>query len=136
MANTDDQQMLDTYRTVVGASSMLAIAPSFVPRPTAADYKFGEISRYFAQQTNQPNGEIIEIAKNTYDSLSVKSLFRVVNLRWRISGPANNTTDPITGEINVLGVMSANQAAIRQAAKTMPAIGRKLTNTIQLWNGF
>jgi len=136
MAKTEEQQMLDTYRSVAGSISMPVLASPFVPRPTPADYKFGEIHRYFAQQTNQPNGEIIEIAKNTHDSLSTKSLFRVVDIRWRISGPAYNTTDPKTGELSVLGVVSANQAAIRQAAKIMPAITRRLTNTVQLWQGF
>ena len=140
MAEHDDQQLIDSYRKVATSTSILAVTSVFIPVPTDADFEFGEIRRFFSQQANQPFGEIVEIAKGTFDGLQQKSLFATVEIRWRVAGPAEDTisTDPITGveSVDVLGVRTANEAAVRQAAKIIPAITRKLTNPFQLWRGF
>jgi len=140
MAEHTDQRLINSYRNVSTSTSILAITSPFVPVPTDADFEFGEIRRFFSQQTNQPSGEIVEIAKSTFDGLQQKSLFIVVEIRWKISGPAEDTisVDSITGveSVDALGVRTANEAAVRQAAKIIPAIATKLTNPFQLWRGF
>lgn len=136
MANDTDKTLIQTYRRISTNTSILALTAPFIPRPSKSDFEFGEIRRFFSQQANQQTGEIVEIAKGTFDALSDKSLFTVVELRWKISGPAENTRDLITGEIEVRGVRSANGAAVRQAAKIIPNIDKKLTNLFQLWRGF
>lgn len=140
MANKEEQLLIDSYRKVSTGTSILAITSPFIPVPTNADFEFGEIKRFFSQQTNQPVGEIVEISKSTFDGLQQKSLFIVVEIRWTIAGPAEDTisVDPITGveNVDVLGVRTANEAAVRLATKVMPAIVHKLTNPLQLWRGF
>ena len=136
MPHDSDREMLETYRRNATNNSMLALTPVFIPRPTDADHEFGEIRRYFSQQANQPTGEVVEIIKGVFSTLSQRSLFTVVEIRWKISGLADDTTDPATGEVDVRGVRSSNKAAVLEAAKTIPAITTKLTNTLQLWQGF
>ncbi len=136
MPHDTDRDMLDAYRKNATNSSMLALTSVFIPRPTDADFDFGEIRRYFSQQTNQSSGEVVETSKLVFESLTKKSLFTVVELRWKISGLANDTTDPSTGEVDVRGVRSSNKAAVVEAAKVIPNIGNKLANTLQLWRGF
>ncbi|KKN13663.1 hypothetical protein LCGC14_1004110 [marine sediment metagenome] len=139
MVNKEERMIIDSYRKVSTGTSILAITSPFVPVPTDADFEFGEIRRFFSQQANQPFGEIVEIAKSTFTGLQQKSLFTVVEVRWKVSGPAEDTinVDPITGveTVDSLGIRNANEAAVRQAAKVMPAITSKLTNVFQLWRG-
>lgn len=136
MSHNEDKEMVDVYRKNATNSSMLALTTTFIPRPTADDFKFGEIRRYFSQQANQSAGEITETSKGVFDTLTKKSLFTVVELRWKIAGSADDTTDPNTGEVDVRGVRSSNKAAVQAAADVIPAITSKLTNTLQLWQGF
>ena len=135
MPHNKDKDMMDTYRKNATNSSMLALTSTFIPRPSEADFNFGEIRRYFSQQANQSAGEITETSKTVFDALTKKSLFTVVELRWKITGPADDTTDPSTGEIDVRGVRSSNKAAVQVAAKVIPTITNKLTNALQLWRG-
>ena len=140
MINNEEQRLIDTYRIVATSTSILATTQPFIPIPTDADFDFGEIRRFFSQQVNQLFGEIVEIAKGTFDGLQSKSLFITVEIRWKVSGLAEDVTsiDPITGveSVDVLGVRNANEAAVKQAAKVMPAIINKLTNPLQLWRKF
>lgn len=136
MPHDSDRVMLETYRKNATDVSMLALTSVFIPRPTDADFDFGEIRRYFSQQANQLSGEVVETSKLVFETLTKKSLFTVVELRWKISGLANDTTDPSTGEVDVRGVRSSNKAAVAEAAKVIPAITNKLSNTLQLWRGF
>ncbi len=132
---TDEEQMIITYKKVATSPSLLAVSSVFIPTPSEKDFTFGEIRRYFSQQANQPTGEINEISKGKFVNLQRKSLFIVVDLRWKISGPAESIFGE-DGEIDIFGIREANEAAINQATKIMPAIKQKLTNLFQLWRGF
>lgn len=136
MAETEAERINRVYKETATSRAMLAQTKTFIPTPTKADFEFGEIRRFFTQQANKSNGEIIEISSGRASVLSRKSLFTVVSLRWKISGPERNLIDPSTGDIAVFGVREANQAAIAVAVKTIPSLPRKLTNLIQLWQGF
>ena len=136
MAETEEERINRVYKEVAVSRSMLAQTKTFIPTPTPADFEFGEIRRFFTQQSNKSNGEIIEISKGRASTLSRKSLFTVVSLRWKVSGPERNLVNPDTGNVDVFGVREANQAAIAVAAKTIPSLPRKLTNLTQLWRGF
>jgi hypothetical protein len=134
MVNEINQELVDGYKKARGIVVMQASPTPFVPRPTKNDYKFGEIKRYFAQQANQENGIIIEISENQFTSLRKDPLFIIVSLRWKISGSRTDKTEEIAGQPvkTIVGVKTANEAAIRQAAKTMPGIRNKLSNPFQL----
>ncbi len=136
MAETEEERIIRIYKAASTSKSMLVQTQAFIPTPSKADFKFGEIKRFFAQQTNKPNGEIIEISKGRASTLLKKSLFIVVDLRWKISGPERNLINPGNGDVDVFGVREANQAAIAIASKTIPTLPRKLTNLVQLWRGF
>jgi hypothetical protein len=114
---------------------LVAQPAPYVPVPSEQDYEAGEITRYFAQQANQPDGEVLEISKQTFQALQRISLFRTVSLRWKVSGVLDDSFDA-EGRLERPGVETANVAAINIASKTMPAIKRKLTNPLQLWRGY
>lgn len=125
----------ETYLAIKPPTNLVSQFPAFTPKPSDKDYELGEITRYFAQQTNQANGEITEISTQTYNTLQGVSLFRTVSLRWRISGPSTDAQD-FAGRIVRPGIERANKAAISSAAKVIPNIGSKLTNVFQLWRGY
>ncbi len=127
---TDDELRL--YKQITGHKTVPA-PRRFVPKPTDKDYKVGEMRRYFAQQTNQPNGEIVEISKKQHDSFRKVATYRTVSVRWKISGPVKDRVDEDTGEVALVGVKSSNEAATRNAAKIIPNIKRKLNNPLQLY---
>ena len=127
--------LVQTYMKVGPPVTMAAQFTAFTPRPTAKDFAFGEITRYFAQQTNQPAGEITEVSQQTYSSLQNIPLFRTTTVRWRIAGGLTDVTDT-AGRVVRPGIETANRAAILNAANTMSGIINKLTNLKQLWQGF
>lgn len=132
---TQDFFYKETYLSIKPPTNLVSQFPAFTPRPADKDYELGEITRYFAQQTNQANGEITEISQQTFNTLQGVSLFRTASLRWRISGPSSDALD-FAGRIVRPGIERANRAAIATASKSIPTIGSKLTNVFQLWRGF
>ena len=135
MAETEDERIIRIYNEASTSRSMLTQPKTFIPTPAKADFEFGEIRRFFTIQANKSNGEIIEISKGRAGTLSRKSLFTVVDLRWKISGPERTVFNE-AGDVDVFGVREANEAAIVVAARTIPSLPRKLTNLVQLWRGF
>jgi len=69
------------------------ISPKFYyPAPTPNDYESGYIDRYFVQKINEPT-EIDEVTQEMYQNANKenrkgvnKTLYRVLRLRWLISG--------------------------------------------------
>jgi len=135
MATTQEQAMIDIYTKLKPDASMLAQIRPYIPSPKDKDYEFGELNRYFAQQTNQKYGEIIEISKQTYKTLRNESLYIAVEIRWKIAGLSTDAYD-LAGRLVRPGIVTANNAAITRAAKMMPAIKQKLTNPYRFWRGF
>lgn len=103
-----------------GPTLLGGAVPSFVPTPNTKDYELGEFVRYFAQQTNQPHGDITEVSRQSWLALQSVSLYRTVSLRWHLTGL-------------VTFVARVNEASVRTAAKTISTIGDKLTNPLQLY---
>ena len=46
--------------------------PNHLPLPTEKDYKRGAFKRYFCRKASSKNSTIIEISKDTYDTLNKK----------------------------------------------------------------
>jgi len=77
--------------------------PEYVlPKPSKSDYRIGTIQRYFAQKSNDNNADIFETSEQHYNSPS--SLFRYIEITWRISGlreevmrDNQRTIDDLTG---------------------------------------
>lgn len=127
-----DENLIREYRAAGSPISLEVQLSPFSPFPTARDFEREEITRYFAQQTNQRDGEVAEVSKQTHNGLKNISMFRVVSLRWKIAGRLTDTFDA-TGNLERPGVETANRAAIRNAKKTISNIDRKLTNLLQLY---
>ena len=120
------------YKRITGRRS--EIKPiAFIPIPTESDYKFGEIIRYFCQQSNNSSSEIIEIDKGLYEALKTNPLYNVVSVRWLISGQIKDTVNPETNVTTVIGVKSSNDASVRIASKTITNIRKKLNNPLQFY---
>lgn len=105
----------------------------YTPRPVDADYQVGEIKRYFARQTNNVGGEIVEISKGQYDVLKTDVLYNVVEMRWLISGQIEDTIDAETEEIVRVGVKNSNLTSIRLATEKISGIKKKLNNPLQFY---
>ena len=131
-----NQDLIDQYYASQGnLPSLSTKIKSYAPKVTSKDYERGEITRYFAQQVNDRNGEIFEIAKSTYDSLRINSLYAVIEVRWKISGGLTDSKDK-SGRIVQPSVITANNGSIALASETIPLINKKLTNPLQFWRGY
>lgn len=88
------------------------------PNPTEKDYTNGYITRYFCQKSNDNNSVIYEVNSKSFSKLSLSPIYKVVSLRWRITG------DPID-------IKKSNSASIRIASQKIPKIGMYLPNLLQ-----
>jgi hypothetical protein len=108
---------------------------SFIPRPTGADYKRGYITRYFATRRNQSPPRIVEIPQQVYEDISKRkgiynyTLWRVISLFWRISGPLRDTRD--RNGIITKGIVNTNERIREEANQQMKGIKSYLPNLIQ-----
>ena len=86
-------------------------------KPTEADYKIGEVTRYFTQQSNDNTKPIFEIDKKTFDNKN--NLYRYVSFTWMISGLKQD-------------VERENSITIRVLETELPGISTILF-PLQLW---
>ena len=121
----NEQQQVDRY------------ASPFFPQPADKDYDEGYIERYFAKRTNNENTPIIEISKQQYESHSANnsgldsSLYNVIKLNWKISGPKNDTTTP-DGLLVEKGISNSNYGILKyKEKKEMKGIIKRLPNLLQ-----
>jgi hypothetical protein len=59
------------------------------PNPTPSDYRIGTITRYFTQKANNPEDDLFEISKDSFENQS--PLFRYISFTWKISGTRLDT---------------------------------------------
>jgi hypothetical protein len=86
-------------------------------KPTEVDYKIGEVTRYFTQQSNDNTKPIFEIDKKTFDNKN--NLYRYISFTWIISGLKQD-------------VERENSITIRFLETELPGISRMLF-PLQLW---
>lgn len=98
---------------------------------SAADYKTGYITRYFAKKRNE--NLIIEVNISQYadwDSNKIDSiLYDMIQIKWWVSGNINDTF----GVVNMPGVKTKNKQAVQAAEMKMPGISTKLSNYTQYY---
>jgi hypothetical protein len=111
-------------------SNLLEFPQTIVPSPIDIDYKNGFIRRYFCRMANDSSGHIFEIDKDIYIKQSKNAYWIVCEIKWRIAGPINTTYDFI-GNIDDIGVINANKAAITRASQKVKNIGLYLPNILQ-----
>jgi hypothetical protein len=108
------------------------IPKTIVPSPTTKDYELGFIRRYFIQIENDSNGHLFEIDEETHTKYSENPLWKVVSIKWRISGPIETTYDLNGLELDK-GVRNSNKAAIGLASSKIKNIGLYLPNLLQFY---
>lgn len=108
----------------------------FTPKPKDTDYQAEYIFRYFARPASHRTGEITEISKNDFNSISKNPLYKTVKLEWKISGPDFSVLD-ISKKFEVIKpISSVNKDSIKLAEKILPGLSGKLTNLLQFWSGY
>ena len=93
---------------------------SYIPTPIDVDYKRGYIIRYFLQKSNDRNGLIFEIKKQSLSKFSDNPFYTLVGLDWRLTGEPDE-------------VKKSNSASIRIASETIPKIQLYLPNLLQFY---
>lgn len=66
--------------------------------PTEADYRIGNITRYFTQKVNNIEDDLFEISEEDFNNQN--NLFRYIEIDWRISGKKSEVTRDNTRTIN------------------------------------
>ncbi len=94
-------------------------------------YDKGFIDRYFIYRIT--NDTIYEVQKENYDQVN-DVIFKKVQLKWKLSGPPNNTY-----KNNVLmmpGVIQYNTKQIKTASETVPRLTDYLKDPLQYYLGY
>jgi hypothetical protein len=105
---------------------------TIVPIPSNNDYGVGFIRRYFCQKVNDSNGHVYEIDNEVYSTLKLSPFWKVVDVKWRITGPLNATYKQ-TGELDDIGVIASNRAALSTSSYVLKNIGLYLPNLLQFY---
>jgi hypothetical protein len=120
----DVARNLDTYK--------IEYPKTIVPTPTDLDYSLGFIRRYFVRKRNDENGHIFEISKDSYTEYEESPFWKTDTLKWRIRGPISPTYKD-NGEVDDVGVINSNKAAIALVQNNLKNIGLYLPNLKQFW---
>lgn len=123
------------YKTKIKTINNGETPPYFLPSPTESDYTKGVIQRYFCKRIGTSNPTIIEISKETYDSLKTKKgaynyiLYQPTKLFWKISGPLYD--DNTLQSIPISGIISTNQKIVENVNKYFKGIKSYLSDLAQ-----
>jgi hypothetical protein len=94
------------------------ILMSYVPVIADIDYESGYIIRHFAQKANDDNGVITEISENNQIEIKMDGYYKVVSIKWRISG-------------NPQEIMDSNKISIQLVYSQMKNLKSYLSNLLQ-----
>jgi len=105
---------------------------TIIPAPSESDYKLSFIKRYFVRRANDEYGHIFEISKDVYDTYSKSPFWITQQLKWRISGPVDQTFKD-NGDVNDMGVLNSNKISLSEASVGMRNLKLYLPNLLQLY---
>lgn len=101
-------------------------------KPTKDNYNTGYVPRFFVKKVNE--NRIMETTSQGAANIN-ESLYKVVSLRWKISGPKNNVFKD--GILDKNGVEEANKFEINRIKKEEDVdLSTTLTNLLEYWRGF
>jgi len=101
------------------------------PTPSDEDYIKGIIGRYFIQRRDTPGSAIVEIDAQRFNEYTNSVYYKVVPLKWRITG---NLEDTYTNQGALIpSVIRSNQMAIKEAEKELPELNLYLVNPKQFY---
>ena len=103
----------------------------------------GYVPRYFAAKANHINQEVFEITRRDYDKLYSNEYVILGHLNWVIKGrlgdqilnlyTGNPTYEGGKEPINIPGVLTQNEGAVRFLSRKIPAVKNYLTNYGQFY---
>ena len=103
----------------------------------------GYVARYFAAKANHINQEVFEITRRDYDKLYSNQYVVLGHLNWVIKGrlgdqilnlyTGNPTYEGGKEPINIPGVLTQNEGAVRFLSRKIPAVKNYLTNYGQFY---
>ena len=105
---------------------------TIVPSPTDTDYQLGFIRRYFCQKANDSHSYIFEIDEDEYEKLQESPFWKVLDMKWRISGPSEKIYKD-DGSVSDIGVNASNKAVISLSSLKIKNISLYLPNTKQFY---
>ena len=91
---------------------------SYIPIISDTDYELGYIIRHFAQKSNDDNGTISEISENNQIEIKLDGYYRIVSIKWRITGTPQE-------------IMDSNKASISLVVSEMKNLKFYLSNLLQ-----
>lgn len=89
-----------------------------ITKPTDIDYQNGHVYRYFVQEANNISSPIYEIDNAQYGRFSGNALYRVVRIRWRLTG-------------DIGSVIESNKKSIMTVYEIMPNLKNYILNLTQ-----
>ena len=112
----------------------------------------GYLPRYFAAKANHINDEVFEITRRDYEKFLYMTTVVVGHLNWKIKGQledrelwlytGNPTHDDMpespgrgTEPINIPGILTQNETAVRFLSRKIPAVKNHLTDYKQFYVG-
>ena len=110
----------------------IELPKTIVPSPNDTDYSYGFIRRYFCQRANDSNSHLFEISEDVYNKLQDSPFWKIIDIKWRITGPINETYNTM-GFVDDIGVRSSNKAAIGIASQYIKNISLYLPNLLQFY---
>ena len=104
---------------------------SSFPKPTEIDYAHGSFTRYFIRQTNQRDGEILEVNEFNFRQAETSPFYITTSLNWVLVGSDNDILNDF-GYVIQKSLIEANKSAARLAERDIPGISKIFTNFTQL----
>lgn len=113
--------------------AFVVISPkTIVPVPTNNDYELGFIRRYFVKKINDENGFIYEVSEEKFNEYIHNPFWQGDSIKWRIRGPIEKTYKS-NGELDDMGVLNSNKAAISRTKSKLKNIELYLPNLLQFY---
>lgn len=101
------------------------------PTPITKDYDNGYILRYFVKKANE--NIIFEVSYLNSQNVNT-NLYKLVEVKWKISGPKNNVYK--NGILDKNGVEESNKFEIERVRKEQDVdLSGTLTNLLEYWRG-
>ena len=91
---------------------------SHIPELSDFDYEVGYVFRHFAQKSNDENANIIEIDESNQIEIKMDGYYRVVTIKWRITGKPQE-------------IMDSNKVSIQLVNTEMRNLKLYLSNLLQ-----
>ena len=116
----DNNEIYRKLARNISNSNLKSRVYAFKPKIDKNDFKRGFIERRFAQQSNDNQSPVTEISNNTYGNLQSNPLYKLVKLKWRISGTKEE-------------IKNSNRVSISEHLGKMPQLKNRLVNLLEYY---